>query len=151
MAEHRASCAWDIDYSASLPRRQDLYPLGANREQGIAAARTAVIAIISLWAICIGKSRSLVRKWLYGGYRVDQFLTSHGPTKGWRIIIDLTWFAKEETRIGESRSQPLQPWQLSSKVWLFAWVSRRKPTAVQFSCEPGASAMVIAATYRSGC
>jgi len=48
------SCVLAIVYFYGLLRGADIYPLGGDREQGIAAARTAVFAtVVSFWAIWI--------------------------------------------------------------------------------------------------
>src|SRR5438128_191409 len=72
------------------------------------------------------------------------------PYEG-RMITHLAMVQKKRGNPNWGKPLPSPPCQPSSKAWLYAWVSRRKPTAVQVNCESSVSAMVTAAMYRNGC
>lgn len=85
------SCALAIVYFYSLLRGHDIYPIGRNRGQCLAAARTAVIAtIFSLWAIWIGTKQECRRRmalWRTGlGIQISLTLFA---TAGWQITKSL--------------------------------------------------------------
>jgi hypothetical protein len=97
-----ASCASAIVYFYNLLHGHDLYPLGGNREQGVAALRTAVIAsLVSLWAIWIGTRQEyrLAVVFLRTGLAVQVCLTLFALA-GWQSpswlgpIFPSTFFAE---------------------------------------------------------
>lgn len=96
------SCALAIIYFYGLLRGADIYPLGGNREQGIAAARTAFSAtVVSSWAIWIATKQGLrltTALWRLGlGIQISLTLLA---IAGWQsasrlgLIFPSTFFAE---------------------------------------------------------
>jgi len=91
-----------IIYFYGLLRGADIYPLGGNREQGIAAARTAFSAtVVSSWAIWIATKQGLrltTALWRLGlGIQISLTLLA---IAGWQsasrlgLIFPSTFFAE---------------------------------------------------------